>query len=381
MTHEMTHLLFVIGLILICSKIFSGLAHKIKIAPVFMLILIGIVLGDAGLGLVDFSFTLEFLGEIGVIFLLFTAGLETDIKTVRRSGVAGLFVACGGVILPFCAGYFVARFYNINYFEACFLGAILTATSVSVTVMTLWEIKKLNTIIGTIILSAAVIDDILGIIILAILISLKTGHGGLVFSIFKMAMYITFASFFGYTFFPRIFHYVKKLRAPFATTGIAFGIVFLYCALARLGHVAPITGAYIAGLFMGLTNLRHSLLEKTSIIGNSLFIPIFFVSIGLRAKFLPGQSDIFFIVLFVLAGLLSKFVGAFLGALLSKESFNASLKLGCGMMPRGEVALVMAATGLNLNLVRTLDFNATVVLVVISAAVVPLFLKKLYQFS
>ncbi|MCK5684596.1 cation:proton antiporter, partial [bacterium] len=369
MHSEVIMLLLEIGGLLIISKIAVHFGVRKKIAPVFMLILIGLLFGPSCINHIKENHTLSFFGELGVIMLLFTAGLETDISSMKKSGIPGLAVATGGIIIPFAIGFSLGKIFDFSTMRACFIGVIMTATSVSVTVMTLWELKQLKTKIGSIILSAALIDDIICILLLSILLSIGTGVGNLAMSLVKMISFIVFTCLAGFFIFPPFLNMTKRFKAPEANLSIAIGLMLVFCGLAELAGIAPITGAYLTGLFLGLTPSKNNILEKTEVIGNAIFIPLFFILIGLQTDVtVINSSNLGFILSFVLLGILGKIFGSGIASLFLKYSAKDSLKLGVGMMPRGEVALVVIAAGKKLGVIQAIEMNATIMLVIVSAA-------------
>lgn len=380
MHSDIITLLLEIGGLLILSKFAVHFGSKNKIAPVFMLILIGLLCGPSCSGLIHENSILAFFAELGVLMLLFSSGLETDIQSMKKSGVPGLIVAAGGVIIPFIFGFGLCKYYGFSNVRACFVGVILTATSVSVTVMTLWELKQLKSRIGSIILSAAIIDDIICIIILSFVLSFSGGTGNIYLMLGKMSLYIVFVCLAGFYVFPPLMNLSRKFKAPESNFSIALGLMFLACGFAELSGVSPITGAYLSGLFLSLTSSKEKILEKTEIVSNAMFIPLFFILIGLRTDVSGINSqNLGFILIFVFLGIAGKIIGSGGASLALKNSFIDSLKLGVGMMPRGEVALVVIAAGKQAKIVMPLEMNATIMLVIISAGLAPILLRLLYS--
>lgn len=369
------HLLIQVGGLIIAAKLIVALCNKMKLAPVFGMVILGVIVGPAVLNFVHQSETMAFLGNIGVMMLLFLAGLETDMGTMRETGKVGLLSAIGGVSLPFMGGFLLCYFSDYSTPKCYFTGAILTATSVSVTVMTLWEMGKLRTSLGSSILSAAIIDDIMGILILVLILSVFKGKGSIALSMGKVFGFLCGGAVIGLVLIPKLQKIFSNFDVPKIYLSFAFATMFLYAGIAEICGIASITGAYMAGLFLGRLENSHKLLQETESIAQSIFMPLFFASIGLVAKFDGLGEHFFFIFLFVVISCITKIIGSGLTSKIAGLSWYESLQMGIGMMPRGEVALVIASIGLSAKLITPIIFNATIVLVIISAAITPILLK------
>jgi len=319
------------------------------------------------------------LAQIGVILLMFSAGLETDFEQLRHSLKSSLVIALIGVAAPLAGGFVLAFCMGQDMMKSIFIGVVLTATSVSITVETLQEMGKLKTKAGTAILGAAVIDDILGIIILSVIMSV--GDDGVSFStvgltLIKICGFFVFALICGFGVY-RLFQYLSVKwgrKRRLSIFGLAFGFLLAY--LAEQFGVADITGAYIAGLILCNTKAEEYVEEKNTVLSYMFFSPIFFVSVGLATSF-DGINDstVIFAVLLLLVAIMSKLAGCGLGALLCKFTGSESLQVGVGMISRGEVAIIVAAKGISVGLMDLSLFSSIIIVIIVTTLITPILLK------
>lgn len=376
-------------LILFAVKIAGHLSKKIGQPAVFGELLVGIILGPALLGWLTIDpqdgGMLKALAEIGVILLMFLAGLETDVNEFRKSASSSTMVAFGGVILPFIAGFGVCLAFGYNYATSIFIGTLLVATSVSISVQTLRELGKLQSKEGITILGAAVLDDVLGIIILSIVIGFtaSTGGGGgieLILLLIKIIAFFLITVLVGRKLLPPIFRWASKLMNTevVLTFGIITALGFAY--FAELLGLAGIVGSYFAGMMLSLTNFRQELFQKIESVAFSFFVPIFFVSIGVMAD-LSGltSSMIFTITILTLVAILTKFIGGGLGAKLAGYNWRSSAGVGAGMIARGEVGLIVASIGISKQIIDNELFTAMVIIVLVTTVVTPPLLKIFFN--
>lgn len=377
-----------LAIIILFAKCFGLLARKVKAPQVVGEIIAGLIIGPSILGLVDQTSFLAQMAEIGVIILMFSAGLETDLKELLKTGPMALVIACAGVFIPLLGGYLLyGGFYGFSevgsdkFYTAVFMGVIMTATSVSITVQTLKELGHLKGKVGTLILSAAIIDDVIGIIVLTIVIGFKNPATNPFTVVKNTGFFFIFAFLVGFV----IYFFVKKLdqRYPHSRRipiiGLCLCFAMAYIAEWRFG-IADITGAYVAGII--LCNIRDSkyIAQKMDISSYMLFGPVFFASIGLKTEFNGINSTILlFSVAFVGVALISKIIGCGLVAKLFKFNNNEALKIGVGMMTRGEVALIVAQKGLSVGLLDPRYFTSVILLIICSSIATPLIMKALYK--
>ncbi|MBO5094488.1 MAG: cation:proton antiporter [Lachnospiraceae bacterium] len=379
-----------LAIIIIVAKFFGIVARKCKAPQVVGEIIAGLVIGPCLLGWVQQTDFLLQMAEIGVILLMFSAGLGTDLKELMKTGPIAFLIACCGVFIPLVCGallymafYGAAPWGSEEFYKAVFIGTILTATSVSITVESLKEMGKLKGKVGTTILSAAIIDDVIGIVVLTFVIGFKTPDSNPMQVVFSTVLFFVFAIVIGFITY-RVFkavdaRYTHTRRIPIA--GLAFCLAMAYIAEKYFG-IADITGAYVAGII--LCSLKDStyIEEKMDINSYMMFGPIFFASIGLKTNIDNLNMEILlFSICFVIVGLVSKIVGCGLMAKICGFNGTDSLKIGVGMMTRGEVALIVSQKGLSVGLMSPVYFTAVILLIIVSSVSTPIILKILYAKS
>lgn len=377
-----------LAIIIIAAKLFGILARKCKAPQVVGEIIAGLLIGPSILGLVDQSDFILQMAEIGVILLMFSAGLETDLKELMKTGPIAALIACAGVFIPLVIGalyymvfYGFAPWGSNEFYEAVFIGTILTATSVSITVQSLKEMGKLKGRVGTTILSAAIIDDVIGIIVLTFVIGFKNPDSKPSTVVVNTILFFVLAVGVGFISY-KIFKWIDKRyphtrRIPIA--GLAYCFIMSYVAEQYFG-IADITGAYVAGIILCSINDSEYIERKIDINSYMIFGPVFFASIGLKTDMNDVTGGILlFAVGFVIVGLISKIVGCGLMARICRFKGKDALKIGVGMMTRGEVALIVAQKGLSMNLIDPVYFTAVILLIIVSSISTPIVLKFLYS--
>lgn len=383
---ETYEILFDLALIIIFAKLFGLVARKIKAPQVVGEIVAGLVLGPSLLGLVNETDVIKYIAEIGVVLLMFSAGLETNLRDLIHSGIKAMFIALCGVIVPLIGGTIYYMFFygpaalgTTEFYRAVFIGVIITATSVSITVETLKELGKLKTEFGATIVSAAIIDDLIGIIVLTFVIGSATATGGFSTVILKTASFLVLALIIGIAgnkgFKILDARYPKTRRIPILGLGICF--IFAYVAERYFG-IADITGAYVAGVMLCNINDASYIDRKMDVNSYMIFSPVFFASIGLKTNLSEFTSDILiFTIGFIIVALISKVIGC---SLISKcFGFDAhdSVMIGVGMMTRGEVALIVAQKGLASGIIDSKYFSSVILLIIVSSILTPILLKLL----
>ena len=378
------HLLLVVAIILLSTKVFGLLSQKVHMPQVVGALAAGLILGPSVLNIVVENDFLTITSEIGVILLMFLAGLDTDIKELKKTGFASFIIAILGVGLPLAGGYFTYQAFfsesmdSTNFLKAIFVGVILTATSVSITVETLREMGKLKGKVGTAILGAAIIDDILGIIILTVIIGMKNPDVSPTSVVIKILLFFVFVVVVGvimYVLFKKMDKVYEKKRRV-AIYGFAFCLILSFVAEHYFG-IADITGAYFAGLIIcNINKTKNYIAGKLNILSYMMFSPLFFASIGIKTE-LSGFTQpllIFSLVLLVVA-IFTKIIGCGIGARITGFSTSDSFKIGIGMISRGEVALIVAQKGSSAGLVDTTLFPAIVFVVIVTTLITPILLK------
>lgn len=377
-----------LAIIILAAKVCGIFAAKLKAPQVVGEIIAGLLIGPSVLGLVEQSDILVAMAEIGVVLLMFGAGLETNLKELLKTGPKALLIALVGVFVPLVGGTLLyGGFYGFSeigsegFFRAIFIGTIMTATSVGITVQTLKELGHLKGEIGTLIVSAAIIDDIIGIIVLTFVIGMKNPDANPMDVVKNTGLFFLFCVLAGIICY-YIFKYIDK-RHPhqrrIPILGLALCMIMAYCAEHFFG-IADITGAYVAGII--LCNLRDSdyIAEKMDISSYMLFGPVFFASIGLKTEFSGFTPELLiFSLLFVVVALITKIIGCGLVAKLFRYNMRDSLKVGIGMMTRGEVALIVAQKGLSVELLDPIYFTSVILLIIVSSILTPILMKILFK--
>lgn len=383
--------LFDLALILLSTKLFGLVTRKFKMPQVVGALAAGLILGPAMLNVLQETDFITKLSEVGVIVLMFTAGLETDIQELKNTGKASFVIALIGVLVPLGGGFALAHFFNNEaiagpganiFLQNIFIGIILTATSVSISVETLKEMGKLNTRAGNAILGAAIIDDILGIVALTVVTSLADSSVNIVVVLLKIvAFFIVSAGggFLFYVLFKKFQARYQKDMRRFVILAFVFCLLLSYCAEQFFG-VADITGAFIAGMVISNTEHSKYIAARFETLSYIFLSPIFFASIGLKVSLsdMTG-SIILFSVLLVIVAILTKIVGCGFGAKMCKFTNHESIQIGAGMVSRGEVALIVATKGAALGLMSSVFFGPVIIMVVATTIVAPILLKLAFR--
>ncbi len=398
-------ILLSVGIIVIAAKFLGVNAKKIGIPMVAGEIVAGLLLRFipwfSGYGTVlppgaceqDIIFNeanqfISYMAEIGVILIMFSAGLGTNLRSLIKSGVKSTVIAAMGVVVPLVMGTIMALcfwgfdgFGTPGFYKAMFIGTILTATSVSISVATLKELGKIKSDVGQTIISAAIIDDVFGIIVLTIVIGVSTGSGGYIEILLKTIAFFIVAIIAGYLIFKLFKWYDRRhphsRRIPIYALGVA--LIYAFAAEKFFG-IADITGSYIAGvIFCSLSDAEY-MEKKIDINSYMFFSPIFFASIGLKTD-LSGMnmSLLWFAIAFVIVGCISKIIGCSGISKILGYNWKESQQIGLGMMVRGEVALIVAQKGLSVGMVDAKYFAPVILLIIVSSMLVPILMKKAFS--
>ncbi|OAA93593.1 cation:proton antiporter [Clostridium coskatii] len=378
-----------IVLILICTKIGGIISRKLKMPEVLGALIAGVILGPVILNVVQYDDNIKLLSNLGVIMLMFLAGLETNIEEFKKAGLSSFIIAMCGIILPFILGTLSAYMFFNNFLENVFVGVILTATSVSISVETLKELGKLNTRAGINILGAAVIDDVLGLMLISIVLAVAQSSGSgasasgmmsLVFVFVKIILFCGF-SILGIVCLPKYINKFTRDVKPgkeMLTFSLAFALL-IACIAEYLG-IAAITGAYICGLVLSSIEHKKYLERNIKAISSGFLSLIFFASVGIEAnlKGLNLEVLIITLVMFVIA-VVGKIIGCGGAARVLKMSKSESLQIGVGMISRGEVAIITANIGLQKNIISEEIFLPTLMVVILTTIITPVLLKVAFS--
>lgn len=370
---ETANLLIGLALILLSARLSAQLSVALKLPSVFGILIAGVILGPGVTNLVPESATLQGMSAIGVVILLFVAGLETDLVQMRQVGGAATLAAIGGVAVPMGGAYALSIWFGYGVAESVFIGTILTATSVTVSAHVLRELGYLQTKVGSAILGAAVIDDIIGVIVLTVVVSVE--GGGSLFDLVRLAAFLPIALFGGM--------WLIKLTTRRLTQNdshdrfvevLALVLAFAWAAEA-IGGLAAISGAYLAGVLFGRTVLREDLAHFGNLIGYALFAPVFFVTTGMMTDVAALMTTPLFTSLLFIVAVIGKVAGSGLGALAGRFTPKESLAVGAGMVSRGEVAIVIAVLGRNSGVIGNEIFTASIVVTLLTTLAAPLLLR------
>lgn len=397
--HSYSYLL-VLAAILLTTKLLGLFSRWVRLPQVLGALVAGVILGPVVNAIVGWSTGDGFfsqaagsdqlfgmLSELGVIVLMFGAGLETDVQEMKKCGKASLIIAVIGVITPLIFGAF-ASYYFIDdpnsqerLLKSIFIGVVLTATSVSITVETLKELGKLNTPASNAILGAAIIDDVLGIIALTIITSFKSKDVNIWFVLIKIVLFFIFAAILGFIML-KIYKWMNKHTSRDSRRHVI--IAFAYCLVSSFVAevffgVADITGAYVAGLVLSMTNRKRYLVNRFSTLSYMLLSPIFFACIGLTIE-MPELtvSLLVFAILITIVAVATKLFGCALGGKICGYSTKECFQIGAGMISRGEVALIVAKKGESCGLMDPKLFGPLVIVVVLTTIIAPIILKILF---
>lgn len=377
-----------LAIIVVFAKVFGLIARKLKAPQVVGEIIAGLVVGPSVLGIVKLNQFLDICAGLGVVLLMFSAGLGTNLKQLLHTGVKALLIACAGVLVPLIGGTLLYMcFYGFSaigtpqFFTAVFIGVIMTATSVSITVETLKELGKLKTELGTTILSAAIIDDVIGIMVLTFVIGFKNPDSNPGFVALSTLAFFALSVVLGFVIY-KAFKIIDKRwphtrRIPILALALCFGLSYV---AEKVFGIADITGAYVAGIILSKLHDSDYIEQKMDINSYMIFGPIFFASIGLKTEISGFTWELLlFSLAFVAVALVSKIIGC--GAMSRLCGFKGSdtLKVGVGMMTRGEVALIVAQRGLTEGMIGSQYFTSVILLIIVSSILTPIFLKVLYS--
>ena len=374
-----------IALILIFTKVGGIISKKFKMPEVLGALLAGVILGPVALNIVQYDDNIKLLANLGVIMLMFLAGLETNIEEFKKAGFTSFIIALVGVIVPLILGILSAYMFFNNTWENIFVGVILTATSVSITVETLTELGKLNTRSGINILGAAVIDDVLGLVLISVVLAMAQTAGsntgsfdiiGLLFVLCKILIFCI-SSIAAMAYLPGVLNKFTKFIKPgreLLTFSIAAAFVIAFIA-EEIG-IASITGAYICGLILSATTHKVYIERNIKAISSGFLSLIFFASVGIEANLKGLNAEVLLItlVMFIVA-VIGKIVGCGVAARFLKMSRSEALQIGVGMVSRGEVAIITANIGLQKHIISEEIFLPTLIVVILTTVITPVLLK------
>lgn len=366
--------------ILFVTQLVSHFFNRWGIPDVIGQILVGIVAGPAVLGWIHQTAMIEEFQEIGVIVLMFIAGLESDLSLLKKYLKPAMAVAVGGMALPIVVMGLASQLFGLQWFESLFIGVIFSATSVSISVAVLREFNQIDSKEGATVLGAAVADDIGGVLILSVLISLMNGKGGESSTSLPLIIMMQ-AIFFGGTYMlvrwlaPYLMHLSKRLLTTAAPAVMAMILCLGMASLADLVHLSGAVGAFFAGIAVANTKARHDIAEAFEPLGYAVFIPVFFVNVGLVMRLNHFLDSLVFIVVMTILACLTKLIGSGGGAMLMGFDRQSGYVIGSGMIARGEMALITAQIGYEAHLLSSKYYSDVITVVVLATVLAPFILK------
>lgn len=395
---------FLIAIALILARIFGFLFSKINFPVVIGEILAGFVLGGLGVFIftgdiiplfgtsvnipcLDYlSFEFDFLAEIGVLFLMFISGLSTNISQLKTMGKTSTYVAFGGIIVPLFLGIIISLLFGYNNSDSIVIGLILIATSVGITVRTLMDLHMLDTKAGTTILGGAVIDDVLGIILLSFVV----GTDPILYIGIKVIFFFIIFLYFGLKVIDKLLTLSEKINLPKAFLSISLSIFLLYSFFADRFGISGVIGAFIAGLLIGHSIKSRKIIDDVQALGYGFFVPLFFIWVGARL-FIGIITDVtslieigIFSILIVFVGIVGKIIGCGIGSHLAGMTKKESLQVGIGMIPRMELALIIVSAAIANNFLSSAKVEnqflaITVILTIVTTLITPFLIKRVFR--
>ncbi len=371
--HNYALIFLQVAALVVAAQLGGALARRVGQPAVLGELLAGVMVGGSMLGLVNPDDpAIRLLAELGVVILLFQIGLHTDLKSLLGVGMSAVLVAVTGVVLPFGAGYFAAHALGLAVLPSLVIGAAMTATSVGISARILGDLRQLNTREGQTVLGAAVLDDVIGLVILAVVAAIVAGGtisaGSVGVIVAKAFGFLIAALLLGRLLIPGLFGWIARKPAPGTVGALALAFALILAALADLGGSALILGAFAAGLIIHDTPERHQVEESTAVVGHFL-VPIFFASVGaavdLAAMFSTDSLQLG--VLLLVIGIAGKFLAGY-------APFRAPIRhalVGAAMVPRGEVGLIFAQMGLTVGVLTPATFGAVMLMVIGTTLVTP----------
>jgi Kef-type K+ transport system membrane component KefB len=388
------HIIISLAILLFAAKLFAELFHRIKMPVVLGELLAGIIVGPFALGglpifngepLVMLDETVKHIGEIAAIVILFIAGLEITPREFLRGGAASLTVGSLGVILPFFVGYYVFTAFGLEALESMLIATALTATSIAITVQVLTELGKMQTKEARLILGAAIVDDILAIAVLSVVTTMvQTGDTSpaiidITFLVLKILGLFAILLVGSVVIIPRILHVERLWRSEGSIEGITTAAFFGAAGIAAFVGLSPIVGAFSVGMAVASTRIIKQVEEYVSKLG-IIFAPLFFAIIGAQVDLRGVNLDVLYLSGIIIAvAVITKLAGCGLPAMIFLKEKSKAMKVGIGMISRGEVGLIVAGVGVSSGALSSDIYTTVIVMVAITTIVTPVWLKMAYR--
>ena len=361
------------------AKFFGWVAEKAKCPSVVGEIIGGVILGPSFLHLIRPNDMVTILAQVGVVALMFIAGLTCDVDRLKKYFTPGIMVALLGVIFPVASIYVVCRYFQISIIESSFIGIVFAATSVSISVAVLDEMKELKSSAGVTILAAAVADDIISIVLLSVavpVLGIGNGHGR------SDALFLVLLQIVYFLFVWLCYRIIMIMRSTLEPLHINPGLLgLLFCLLlsgaAEMVKLSGVTGAFFAGLIISQTRMNKKLSVNMRALGGLAIIPIFFVSIGISMNVSSIFANINLFIILTILAIATKFIGAFIGAKVSRFDVKNASEIGAGMISRGEVGVVIAEAGLKSHFISNAHYSTLIAVIVVTTILAPIILKPI----
>ncbi|WP_122645568.1 cation:proton antiporter [Enterococcus mediterraneensis] len=369
----------ILCVILVTTTLSSHFSRRFGIPAVIGQLVVGVLLGKGVLDLIHPDLIIHDFSEIGVILLMFIAGIESDLSLLKKYLKPAILVAVFGVIFPVLLGWGTGELFQIDSIESLFFGIILAATSVSISVEVLKELRALDTKEGSTILGASVIDDILIVLVFSLSLSFltkdTTSSSNLPLMLIEQVLYFVGIYLLVKWIAPYLMKLSQRLFANSAIIIVSLVICLGMSYIADFVGLSSVIGAFFAGIAVGQTKVKDTVQTNVEALGYAVFIPVFFVSIGLEVTFDQFFDQLSFVLLFTFIAVFSKLAGGFLGAKISRFSNNSALMVGAGMISRGEMALIILQIGNEAGLVEKRFYSPLVLIILLSTLISPLVLK------
>lgn len=369
-------------LILLLTKLLGSITNKLRLTNVVGALIAGIILGPSVLNIVSYDLFWEYAAHIGVILLMFNAGLETDLDHLKKVGFSSFLIALLGVIIPLIAGFSIGYFLmNLPYLDSLFLGIIFTPTSVSITSQTLKDLKVFSSKSGSAIMGSAIIDDILGVFILTLFGGSLGQEVKLQSVIIGLVLFFIF-SFLLIKFLPAFLNNLSinkehKHRMPLYALILCFAISFIS---EEFFHVTSIIGAYLTGIVFSKYVFQHTVYKQLNYLSYFIFSPIFFASIGMQTTLSSfNKTTIIFTLILFIGAALSKFISCAITSKVLGFNFLDSSRIGAGMISRGEVALIIINIGIANGILKENLTSPLIIVIILTTIITPILLSVLYK--
>lgn len=365
-------------LILILITLAGHFSVRLNLPVVIGELLVGIIFGPSLLNWFQSNNFINTFSEIGVIIIMFIAGLDSNLNLLKKCIKSSTIIAISGMIIPIIIAFLISIFFSFTNFESLFIGITFAATSVSISAEVLKEMNSINSEEGTIILGAAIVDDLLAVLLLSFITSSYGNNESSInplFLFFLQIAYLTCLFIFSYWVVPKLMQLSHKLLVPVSETLMALIICLSLSYLADLVGLSSIIGAFFSGISISQTRYKKIVSREMESIGYTTFVPVFFVNIGLKMTLTGIFKDWIFFIVLTLGSIVSKLIGSGLGAKLTGFTWSSSLMISSGMVSRGEMALIIAQIGRQTHLLSQASYSTIIGAIIMTTLVAPLMLK------